>query len=265
MKHLSMGIRVTAALALGSVLSTGVEAQTYFGEDLNGSPSVRLAAFPNATNARNTFLTMLSGVGTESFEGIAGGTSGPFNLTFPGAGTAVLTGDVQVRTVAAGSDNGRYPTAGTNFLRAAFGPTSFDNFRIDFTAPIAAFGFFGTDIGDFGSQLMLTFIRAGGGNTVINVPHTLGAGGGNPADGAALFFGLIDAANPFTAIEFSAGRLGSSNDVFGFDQMTIGSVEQIVKDPTVVPEPATVITMATGLLMLVAAGRRRQRRTPIDG
>ncbi len=262
MTFVSSGRRVLTALALGSLVGSTADAQTFFGEDLNGSPTTRLGAFPNATDARSSFLSGLSGVGTESFEGFAARSGGPLNLTFPGAGTATLSGDVEVRSLPTGSTLGRYPTDGNNYLQARFGPSAFENFQINFSSPVAAFGFMGTDIGDFGSQLMLTFIRTGGVNTVVNVPHSLGAGASSPADGAALFFGMINSANPFDAVEFSAAFVGASTDVFGFDQMTIGSVDQVIPDPTVVPEPATVVTLATGLAAMAWRTRRKRSRQP---
>lgn len=256
--HLNSMRVVPAILAALIFCHTEVQTQQFFGEDLNGSASVRLASFPNATNARNMFLSSLSGVGTESFESFAAGTGGPLNLSFPGAGSATLSGGVEVRTLPTGSNVGRYPTDGNNFLRAGFGPSVQDNFRIDFTSPVAAFGFMGTDIGDFGSRLLLTFFHSGGGSTAINVPHSLGTGGGSPPDGAVLFFGLISALNPFIAVEFSAAFTGSTTDFFGFDQMTIGSVEQVVP-PTVVPEPISMALLGTGLAGIAAARRRRRK------
>lgn len=260
MKLAPSGRRILSVLAVGSLVGSTADAQTFFGEDLNGSPSTRLGSFPNAADARASFLGGLTGVGTESFEGFAAGSGGPLTLTFPGAGTAALSGDVEVRSLPTGSSVGRYPTDGDNFLQARFGPSAFENFQINFSSPVAAFGFMGTDIGDFGSQLMLTFIRTGGVNTVVNVPHSLGMGTSSPADGAALFFGVINSTNPFDAVEFSAAFVGATNDVFGFDQMTIGSVDQVLPDQTVVPEPATVVTLATGLAVIAWRTRRKQSR-----
>ena len=64
---------------------------------------------------------------------------------------------------------------------------------------------------------------SGGGTTDINVPYTP-----TLADGSVLYFGLItnNPAEQFTHIDFlSTGGYGS--ETFGFDDMTIGSLEQV--------------------------------------
>jgi hypothetical protein len=57
-----------------------------------------------------------------------------------------------------------------------------------------------------------------------------------------IFYGRIDASNPFDSVEFTS----SSGEVFAFDQMTIGSVAQVV--PSTVPEPISMTLLGTGLL-----------------
>src|SRR3954451_18938204 len=71
---------------------------TFTGENLNTGEATRLTSFPNATNARNSFFSQLTGVGTETFESFANGTATPIVLTFPGAGTATLSGAANVVT-----------------------------------------------------------------------------------------------------------------------------------------------------------------------
>ena len=247
---LRTALRHGAALAVALVIggATSAQAQTFFGEDLHDDEDTRLPSWPNATNARNLFMSSLEGVGTESFESFAAGTDAPLSLTFPGAGTADLTGSGEVVSQPSGTNGfGRYPTDGDNYFSINTGST----FRIDFTSPVAAFGFFGIDISDFGEELYLTFYRGGLG-TDITVPNTPGSGGST--GGSVLFYGLIDALDPFDAVEFTS----SSGEVFAFDEMTIGSVEQ-VRPPTVTPEPVSMVLLGTGLLGIGYVRRRRNR------
>ena len=51
----------------------------------------------------------------------------------------------------------------------------------------------------------------------------------NGLGGSVLFWGLIDTDNPFTSLTF--GNTAAGTDFFGFDDMTIGSVEQVVPTP----------------------------------
>jgi hypothetical protein len=221
-------------------------AQQFFGEDLHNDPFTRIPATPNATAANNQFMSFLVGTGTESFEGFAAGTTPPLALVFPGAGTATLIGSGAVQSVPVGTNGvGRYPTHGSNFFEVSTGSP----FDIVFSNPVAAFGFYGIDVGDFGEQLFLTFSHLGGGSTLIPVPHTLGVNGST--DGSVFFYGLIDALDPFTSVAFTS----SFGEVFAFDEMTIGSVQQVVP----VPEPISMLLLGTGLVGIAAVQRRRRK------
>lgn len=213
----------------------------YFGETLGSGEDTRLNTFSEATNARNSFLSNLSGVGTESFESYADGTSGPLGINFPGAGTATLSGAGSVESTTPGTTNGngRYATDGDKYWETTNG------FTINFDSPIAAFGFMGVDIGDFDGQITLTTV--GNLNQVFNVGNTIGAPGGG-----VLFWGIIDDQNTFTSITF--GNTNAGTDYFAFDQMTIGSLEQI----TPVPEPETYAMLLAGLGLLGFMASRRK-------
>jgi hypothetical protein len=213
----------------------------FSGEDLNNSATTRLASTPNASAASAAFLGSLIGVGTETFESFAAGTSSPLNLNFPGAGTATLSGgNGRIESVGPGVTNGfgRYPISGTNFWEVDAGGGG--NFTITFGAPVAAFGFWGVDIGDFGGQV--TLLLANGTATVLNVGNTQGSGGST--DGSVLFYGLIaqGAGELFTGITFQTTT--GQGDVFAFDDMTIGSLQQVRG----VPEPASLALLAIALL-----------------
>jgi hypothetical protein len=210
---------------------------TFFGE--GGTTASGAAA-----TARANFLAALSaGISTENFESIAANTNTPFGVSFTGGlGTinATLSGTATVLNV---PGSGRFATSGIQYVESSPG------FNVDFgTQNIAAFGFYGTDIGDFGGQLSLALDLAGGGTSNLIVPHSLGSNGST--DGHLLFFGIIDTVNQFTKVTFNNT---DTTDFFGFDDLTVGDIAQVA-----IPEPLSATLFGFGLLALGVA-RRRQR------
>jgi len=235
-------VKICAVTAVLASLATWCPGATiFFGEDAGAGGSLPV---PNSAAAQASFLASLTNVRVEDFEGIPVGTQFPFNVTF-GADTATLTGtntipSTGVRNTGLG---GRFAISGSQYLNV--GTADAGSFTLTFSAPQAAFGFYGTDIGDIGGQLVLSL---DGGPPVV-VPHTVGA-----PSGAALFFGIIDVANPFTTVHFS-NTTGNLGDAFGFDDFTIGRREQV----QTIPEP---LTLTLGGLTLAGLGgylRRRRR------
>lgn len=221
---------------------------TFFGEDRgifdqNGVPSG--VDFVNSKAAESEFLSHLVGVGTEDFESFSDGTNEPLNMDFPGAGSATLSGSGEVDN---DPGTGQNATSGNNWWRTGAN----GDFTITFDNPVAAFGFFGIDIGDVGAQLTLTL--ANGSSIDIDIPHTLESGGPSSGqNGSVIYFGYIDEDNPWTSATFSNPDIDGGDD-FGFDDMTIGSIEQVETPP--VPEPSTLLLFIAGLFGLGAAKRR---------
>jgi PEP-CTERM motif len=238
--------RAIAGAAFGLAVAQGAHAYAlFFGQDTNGNPNTPLASFTNASNARFDFLSNLVGVGTENFELFGAGAVAPLALTFPGAGAATLTGTGILRIEPSGSTVGRYATSGSRYWEAEASPTA--AFGVQLAEAIAAFGFFGIDIGDFDGQLTLRITKTDATTVDINVPHLIGGGTGTPPDGGVLYFGLIadSAAEEFTRVDFLATDTAGFADFFGFDDLTIGSLEQVCRvDCATVPEPGSLSLLA---------------------
>ncbi len=249
-----LGLAVLSVVATGSAQAQcPVGSFCYFGTDVDGSSTAR-ATNVNSLAARNSFFTTLTGVGTETFESFAAGASNVM-LTFPGAGTAQISGGGEVATQGAGANGaGRYPVSGTNYYEATSAASGGTTFSIAFNNPVAAFGFYGVDIGDFGSQLSLVFTLSGGGTATWALPYVATNGANTPRDGSLLYAGFIGS-QTFTKVDFVGT---SSDDVFGFDDMTIGSAQQVIV-PTSTPEPGSIVLLATGLAGLGVAVRRRRQ------
>jgi hypothetical protein len=210
---------------------------TYFGE--NQSEPFEVGAAPAA--ARAAFMAKLVGVGTEGFESYSVGSGEPLVLSFPG-GTgsivATITGSGIVDDV---TDTGRFntwPSGGTRWWDSGF------SFAIAFSRPVAAFGFYGTDIGDFGGQVTVTLVDTDDNETMLTIPNTV-----DGVEGSALFWGFIDTGTSYKSLTF--GNTGGGFDGFGFDGMTIGERVQVV------PEPGTFALLALGIAALPLLRPRR--------
>lgn len=237
--RLLLGTMAVAALIASSATAAPA---TFFGEDVNLAGDPAQPAPVQSDAARNAFFSHLAGIGTESFESFPAGEEAILSSPFPGAGTATVLGGVVL-----GGENiaGRYPTSGEKYLNA------YSTIRMDFSSPIAAFGFYATDVGDFDGHLTLQLTALSGEVVSLAVPAGVGVDGSTT--GSLLFFGFYDLAQTYTSIFFDNGDYA---DIFGLDDFSIASASQVVGSP--VPEPAVWASMTTGFVLLGSALRRRR-------
>lgn len=224
----------------------------YFAEDTSTTQTVTGSA---SAAKRAQFLSGLTGVGNENFEAPdqTAGSNAPLALTFPGALTATLNGagcvDTTVGVIgqcgatSVDSNPGRWATSGTQFWEV----TSGGAFNITFPTAISAFGFYGTDIGDYTNRLIVDLTAEDDTVTSLTVGHSLNLA--NEAN-SLLFWGFIDPTVAYKRIGFR--NAGTGGDIFAFDDMVIGSREQID-----IPEPGSLVLAGLALVGLAASRRRR--------
>lgn len=213
----------------------------YFGE--NQTDAFAIGTDPAA--AQSSFLSNLTGVGTEDFEGFGLGTLAPLDILFAGSTgniTATITGSGNIDS---GTGAGRFNTSagGSQWWEVS------GLFTINFDTAISAFGFFGTDIGDFDGQITVALLDTNNVVTNLVINNTT-----NGINGANLFWGFTDVSNAYSSITF--GNTESGIDFFGFDDFTIGDRQQI--RISTVPEPATLAMFGLAICGLVASRRHKK-------
>lgn len=118
--------------------------------------------------------------------------------------------------------NGRFNTTTSGAKWADFNTGTSPNvsvYRIAFGTPVSAFGFYGTDMGDFLGQMKVTLKLTGGSTVDINITHTI-----NGNDGSLLFWGFIDQTNTYDYVEISGDLFGEG---YGIDDIVVATAAQL--------------------------------------
>lgn len=232
--------------------------------------NVAFAITAPLTAERQRFLNLFDNtVQSYGFESKTAGQAPPFEASFSGSAgstiTATLAGSAGQQVMDLG-ESGRYNTtanlaAGEPGKYWRVNASGSGEFSISFSRNISAFGFYGTDIGDFGGILSLVLTPA---NTTLPLesltvrPLT----GSAASNGVAMFYGFADANRAYSKITFvTSGTLlaGSTSDYFGFDDFVVADAGQFIgTTPPGIPEPGSLAL--TGLALFAAASAARGRK-----
>lgn len=149
-------------------------------------------------------------------------------------------------------DAGRYDITkdgAARFLESELNTTG--TIKLTFAKAISAFGFFGTDIGDFGAGFKLKLTDSDGNETELEILADDDKNqNNNPVGGNLRFFGFYQTGpTKYSSIEFLNDNTG---DVFGLDNISVGTFNGTTPEPT---------TLALLGLALTAGALARRRRT----
>jgi hypothetical protein len=279
MKYISI-CSIVSAIAATVLLNSTANAVTFNGYDENLANNTRLTNPLNSQTEFGKFSANLNNIAvtTESFETVSttapgtyidglvrsiSGTKATFSYTTKPTPTNPVSvsvaggaaGQVQRKTTGVLA-NGTYPTDGNNLISI----NSENNFSISFTdlttgnpTLLAAFGYFGTDLGDNSNTLTMKFF-----NGTTEVKSSLIPVNANSFNSSEFFFGFI-ADNPaqyFDKVSF-VSSINSNGDAIGIDQIKIGTPAQVINT---VPEPSSLLgtLLFGGSMMLI---KRKSKRT----
>jgi hypothetical protein len=263
-------LALTTAIAIGGTISTGSATPAgafnlFFGEDIDANTSNSATSLQNSNTAKNSFLSSLipTNPSTEGFESITPGfytTIGLSNITGASISTTSPTGGVSDNNPNinpnTNPNKGRFAISGSQYYEV--GSTTVGGAKttttVTFASPIAAFGFYATDIENAdGITLQLNDSN----NTTLTRPRSaqFNPDGISPLNksGSALFYGFI-AQNPgetFNSVTFNlvSTETGKVNDRFSLDNLTVATsaeVRNFGAAATSVPEPLTMMGTLLG-------------------
>jgi hypothetical protein len=205
----------------------GVMRKVYTGQ-ANGAPATARTTTGPAKTARDAFVAACSNTGVIDFESetqfaLLSGSSKTFVGASPArSATLSVSGGAWAEfdaNFSYGSFIGAFNTTG-----AATSPNDSGLFlyveppttlTVDFSAAVAAFGCYITDVGDSNEQITARLTKSGGGTLDYIVPHST-----STADGQCLFWGFVDpTGQTYTKVEFIITSSGGS---IAFDDLLVG-------------------------------------------
>jgi hypothetical protein len=274
-------LALTTGITICSTIASGVFAPAMavtfdlgsFGEDINANGGLNFV--PNnssaAWRAEDRFRSKLSGSpNTQNFDSVILPTPSsdpiiraltpgtPLTIAnFPGTSSITTTSTEVAQTltttfatkgvrfndsVSTPTENGRFATSGTNYYEVGNG-----TFTITFTNPMAALGFYATDVEN---QEGITLQFDNDPTRTLTIPRTLAAGN---TDKSLLYYGFVAANSSeiFTTVRFGISPVSDpdkANDKFGLDDLTFATSAQVRNfgATTAVPEPLTIVGTLLG-------------------
>jgi hypothetical protein len=245
---------VAALIAVCGVAQA--EIVEYFG--LNTAPGGQVTGDPLVKRTQFEGALIPGSLKSEGFGGVPTGSYDKFGMAALGgtiSRTNTQTGTAAGRVDSNATDgaDGRFDTSGDGqWWRTA---VSFD---IDFAANISAFGFYGTDFGDFAGTFLMELLLADGTSVKYDLLDVM-APANAATNGWLQFFGVVDDTNSdqISGVRFNITQASSDPDdwdFLGFDSFVVGDVEP----SNDVPEPGSLALVGASLLGLAAARRRRK-------
>jgi hypothetical protein len=189
----------------------------FFGEDLNHSPPNPMSTHPESDAARKNFFSFLKGKNIEAFDGMSNTDHGD-GFSFNYGNVIYIDGKLTDEL-----EFGIYPISGSKFLRCTTIEGAF--LGVEFSAPIAAFGFYGLSMGQRDDQFQLRTSDTSGKTSTFEIMNTIDS----PA-GSVLYWAIIDTEVPIAKAEFiNAKPVGGM--AVGFDNFTTATKNQIKRLP----------------------------------
>jgi len=203
-----------------------------------------------AVSANAQVLTF-EGIGDDAFIGnyYDGGAGPNFGISFFGDARGLVTGFAKGACDGSGSGNFEGQPSGCTIMFFPDASTAGMNRAAGFTT---GFSLFYTAISQAGSLDVFDGLN-GTGNILASLLLPVVPSGGSGCTTGASFCPFASVGVAFAGTALSV-RFGGAANQIGFDDITFGSVTP----GNVVPEPSTYALMATGLVGLFGAARRRR-------